>query len=29
MGFVVEGFQRKAVKVDGEYENLILMGLLL
>jgi ribosomal protein S18 acetylase RimI-like enzyme len=28
MGFVIEGFQRNAVKVDGAYENLILMGLL-
>ncbi len=27
-GFVTEGFQRNACKVDGEYENLILMGLL-
>jgi ribosomal protein S18 acetylase RimI-like enzyme len=27
-GFVVEGFQRNALKVDGAYENLILMGLL-
>jgi ribosomal protein S18 acetylase RimI-like enzyme len=28
MGFVVEGFQRNAVKLDDEYDNLILMGLL-
>jgi ribosomal protein S18 acetylase RimI-like enzyme len=27
-GFVVEGFQRNALRVDGAYENLILMGLL-
>jgi ribosomal protein S18 acetylase RimI-like enzyme len=28
-GFVLEGLQRNAVRVDGEYENLICMGLLL
>ena len=28
MGFTTEGFLRNACKVDGEYENLILMGLL-
>jgi RimJ/RimL family protein N-acetyltransferase len=29
MGFVVEGVKRNAVRVDGRYENLICMGLLL
>lgn len=29
MGFVVEGVKRNAVRVDGKYENLICMGLLL
>lgn len=28
-GFVVEGVKRNAVRVDGKYENLICMGLLL
>lgn len=28
-GFVLEGLQRNAVRVDGKYENLICMGLLL
>jgi RimJ/RimL family protein N-acetyltransferase len=28
-GFVHEGVQRNAVRVDGEYENLICMALLL
>jgi RimJ/RimL family protein N-acetyltransferase len=28
-GFVVEGRQRKAVRVDGEYEDLVCMALLL
>ena len=28
MGFAIEGFQRNAVKLDGEYENMVLMGLL-
>jgi ribosomal protein S18 acetylase RimI-like enzyme len=28
VGFVVEGLQRNAVKIDGEYENVIVMGLL-
>jgi RimJ/RimL family protein N-acetyltransferase len=29
MGFVVEGVKKNAVRVDGRYENLIAMGLLL
>jgi ribosomal protein S18 acetylase RimI-like enzyme len=28
-GFVQEGVQRKAIRMDGKYENLICMGLLL
>lgn len=28
-GFALEGVQRNAVRIDGEYENLICMGLLL
>jgi hypothetical protein len=28
-GFVHEGVQRKAIRMDGKYENLICMGLLL
>jgi RimJ/RimL family protein N-acetyltransferase len=29
IGFVTEGLQRNAILVDGDYENLVLMGLLL
>ncbi len=29
LGFVVEGLKRKAVYIDGEYEDLVCMGLLL
>jgi RimJ/RimL family protein N-acetyltransferase len=28
LGFVREGLKRKAVRIDGEYENLVSMGLL-
>ena len=28
VGFAIEGLQRKAVKIDDEYENIILMALL-
>jgi RimJ/RimL family protein N-acetyltransferase len=28
IGFAIEGLQRNRIRVDGSYENLVLMGLL-